>query len=86
MKSKAEFGGAVMSYTIVADICEWVGDCVPVCPVECILWVDGKTNAKGTKYTYITTDPPCIDCGACISVCPVEGAILDEWRPELQKP
>jgi NAD-dependent dihydropyrimidine dehydrogenase PreA subunit len=74
-----------MSYTIVSDICEGVGDCVPVCPMECIQWVEGKTNAKGTKYTFITTDPPCIDCGACIIHCPVEGAILDEWKPELQK-
>jgi NAD-dependent dihydropyrimidine dehydrogenase PreA subunit len=74
-----------MSYTIVSDICEGVGDCIPVCPVACILWAEGKTNTKGTKYTYITTDPSCIDCGACISVCPVEGAILDEWKPELQK-
>src|ERR1700733_8387581 len=64
----------VMSYTIVSDICEGVGDCVPVCPVECIHWADGKTNAKGTKYPWID-DATCIDCGACFSACPVEGAI-----------
>jgi NAD-dependent dihydropyrimidine dehydrogenase PreA subunit len=74
-----------MSYTIVADLCEGVGDCIPVCPVECIHWAEGKTNTKGTKYTYID-DSTCIDCGACLSVCPIEGAILDEWKPELQKP
>jgi len=74
-----------MSYTIVADVCEGVADCIPVCPVECIHWAEGKTNAKGTKYTWID-DSVCIDCGACLSVCPIEGAILDEWKPELQKP
>jgi len=75
-----------MSYTIVTDICEGAGDCVAVCPVSCIVWAEGKTNAKGTKYTYITTDPYCIECTACLSACPVEGAILDEWKPELQRP
>jgi NAD-dependent dihydropyrimidine dehydrogenase PreA subunit len=74
-----------MSYTIVADLCEGIADCIPVCPVECIHWAEGKTNVKGTKYTYID-DSTCIDCGACLSVCPIEGAILDEWKPELQKP
>jgi NAD-dependent dihydropyrimidine dehydrogenase PreA subunit len=74
-----------MSYTIVSDVCEGVGDCVPVCPVECIHWAEGKTNAKNTKYPWID-DSTCIDCGACLSACPVEGAILDEWKPELQKP
>jgi len=74
-----------MSYTIVADICEGIADCIPVCPVECINWASSKSNAKGTKYTYID-DALCIDCGACLGACPVAGAILDEWKPELQKP
>jgi NAD-dependent dihydropyrimidine dehydrogenase PreA subunit len=78
-------GSLQMSYTIVADVCEGIGDCIPVCPVECIHWADGKTNEKGTAYTYID-DETCIDCGACLSACPIEGAILDEWKPELQKP
>ena len=73
-----------MSYTIVSDICEGVGDCIPVCPVECIHWTE-KTNTKGHKYPIID-DSTCIDCGACLSACPVEGAILDDWQPELQKP
>ena len=73
-----------MSFTIVSDTCEGVADCIPVCPVECIHWADGQTNAKGTRFTFI--DPSgCIDCGACLSVCPIEDAILDEWKPELQR-
>jgi ferredoxin len=45
---------------------------------------DGKRNAKGCKYVWIDNSI-CIRCGACLSVCPIEGAILDEWHPELQK-
>jgi NAD-dependent dihydropyrimidine dehydrogenase PreA subunit len=73
------------SFTIVADACEGVADCIPVCPVECIHWADGLINARGTRYVYIDA-AVCIDCAACLSVCPIEGAILDEWRPELQRP
>jgi len=71
------------SYTIVADICEGVGDCIPVCPVECIHWAIDQTNAKGTAFVYIDGGE-CINCHACLAVCPVEGAILDEWEPTLQ--
>jgi tetratricopeptide (TPR) repeat protein len=73
-----------MSYTIVADVCEGIHDCVPCCPVECIHHGEG-TNAKGTEFTII--DPNvCTNCGVCLSICPIEGAILDEWRPALQAP
>ena len=74
-----------LSYTIVAHTCEGLGDCLAVCPVECIHWVEGKTNNKGTKFVYIDASV-CIDCGACLSICPINGAILDEWKPELQAP
>lgn len=73
------------SYTIVADTCEGIADCIPVCLVECIHWADGRTNAKGTKYVYIDA-AVCIDCGVCLSVCPIAGAILAEWKPEFQRP
>jgi len=72
-----------LSYTIVTHTCEGLGDCIAVCPVECIHWVEGKTNDKGTKFVYIDASV-CIDCGACLSICPIEGAILDQWKPELQ--
>lgn len=74
-----------MSYTIVSEICEGAADCIPVCPVDCIHWIDGDPkNEKGFKYPYIDMDT-CIDCGACLAACPIEGAILDEAKPELQK-
>ena len=72
-----------LSYTIVTHTCEGLGDCIAVCPVECIHWVEGQTNDKGTKFVYIDAST-CIDCGACLSICPIEGAILDQWKPELQ--
>lgn len=53
------------------------GDCVDVCPVDCI--------EPGNDQYYI--DPEiCIDCGACVTVCPVD-AIVDEadMAPEDDK-
>jgi NAD-dependent dihydropyrimidine dehydrogenase PreA subunit len=72
-----------MAYTIARDVCEGIGDCLAVCPTECISWVAGATNAKGTQYTRIDA-ARCIDCGSCLSVCPIEDAVVDEWRPERQ--
>jgi NAD-dependent dihydropyrimidine dehydrogenase PreA subunit len=72
------------SYTVVADVCEGVGDCIPICPTECIHWAD-EPNARGEKHVFIDAGK-CIDCAACLSVCPTEGAILDEWKPDLQRP
>lgn len=72
-----------MAYTINRDVCEGIGDCLAVCPTECIAWVDGTVNAKGTRHTRIDA-ARCTDCGSCLSVCPIEDAIIDEWRPALQ--
>ncbi|MDZ4837558.1 MAG: 4Fe-4S dicluster domain-containing protein [Candidatus Melainabacteria bacterium] len=71
------------AYTIVSDVCEGIGDCIAVCPVECISWAEGKTNAKGTAFAFIDGET-CISCRGCLNACPIEGAILDEWHPELQ--
>ena len=68
------------SYTIVSDVCAGIADCVAVCPVDCILTAK---DIAGKDYSLID-DSRCIACGACLSVCPIKGAILDEWRPELQ--
>ncbi|HEX2441157.1 MAG TPA: 4Fe-4S dicluster domain-containing protein [Methylomirabilota bacterium] len=72
-----------MAYTINRDVCEGIGDCLAVCPTECIQWVAGAVNAKGTRHTRIDA-ARCTDCGACMSVCPIEDAIVDAWRPALQ--
>lgn len=74
-----------MSFTVVTDICEGIADCIAACPTECIHWAEGKVNAKGCRYVYV--EPArCIDCHACTTVCPIEGAVLDTWEPNLQKP
>ena len=78
-----QINGELKSYTIVKDVCEGIGDCIPICPEECIYWASDATNAKGTRYTYIDPEK-CRNCGSCLSVCPIEGAILEEWRPGLQ--
>jgi NAD-dependent dihydropyrimidine dehydrogenase PreA subunit len=46
------------------------GDCVEVCPVDCI--------EEGPDQFYIDPDI-CIDCGACVAVCPVD-AIVEEYE------
>lgn len=46
------------------------GECVTVCPVDCI--------AEGKDMFHIDPDI-CIDCGACVSVCPVD-AIVEEYE------
>ncbi|SFL85302.1 DUF362 domain-containing protein [Salibacterium qingdaonense] len=52
------------------------GDCVDVCPVDCI--------EEGEDQYYIDPDV-CIDCGACIVVCPVEAIVEDtELTPETE--
>ncbi|GAA0493116.1 4Fe-4S dicluster domain-containing protein [Virgibacillus sp. MSP4-1] len=48
---------------------EKAGECVEVCPVECI--------EEGKDQFYIDPDI-CIDCGACVAVCPVD-AIVEEF-------
>lgn len=49
------------------------GECVDVCPVDCI--------HEGDKMFFI--DPnDCIDCGACESVCPVTAIWPEEDVPE----
>lgn len=68
---------------VITSPCEGekAGECVEVCPVDCI--------EEGEDQFYI--DPEvCINCGACESVCPVEAIVeedflSDEERPYLEK-
>lgn len=59
-----------------ACIDEKAGECVEVCPVDCI--------QEGEDQYYI--DPEvCIDCGACVSVCPVMAIYQEDEVPEEEK-
>jgi ferredoxin len=51
------------------------GDCVKVCPVDCIY--------EGGRMFYIQPDE-CINCGLCVSVCPVDAIYADDRLPEAQ--
>ena len=61
---------------VITDLCIRAGDCVEVCPVDCI--VPGPVDdAEWNKLFYIDPEE-CIDCGACIPECPVEEAIVTD--------
>jgi len=64
-----------MAFVITSPcIGEKAGECVEVCPVDCI--------EEGEEMFYIDPDV-CIDCGACEAVCPVEAIFMeDEVPPE----
>ena len=67
-----------MTYVITA-LCTREGDCVEVCPVDCI--VPGpKDNANWGDLFFIDPDT-CIDCGACVPVCPPEAIFPEEDVP-----
>src|SRR5699024_11778320 len=64
---------------VILDPCrgEKAGECVTVCPVDCI--------EEGPEQFYIDPDI-CIDCAACVAVCPVD-AIVEEYdlAPDQEK-
>jgi ferredoxin--NADP+ reductase len=64
-----------MAY-VITKLCTREGDCVEVCPVDCI--VPGPKGDAAWPYFYIDPDV-CIDCGACMPVCPPE-AIFPEFE------
>ncbi|MGQ9503085.1 MAG: 4Fe-4S dicluster domain-containing protein [Anaerolineae bacterium] len=65
---------------VISTLCTREGDCVEVCPVDCI--VPGEKNDPDWgKYFYIDPDA-CIDCGACVPVCPPQAIFpLEELPP-----
>lgn len=63
---------------IITRLCIRAGDCVPVCPVDCI--VPGPRNDPAWPLFYIDPDA-CIDCGACAPECPVEAIFPDSDLP-----
>lgn len=64
-----------MTY-VITDLCTREGDCVEVCPVDCI--VPGPKGNEEWPLFYIDPDV-CIDCGACVPACPPE-AIFPEFE------
>ena len=61
-----------MTY-IITNACTKDGNCVEVCPVDCI--------EEGDDQYYINPDE-CIDCGACEPECPVTAIFADADVPE----
>ncbi len=65
---------------VITKLCTREGDCVEVCPVDCII-PGPKNDSDWGAYFYIDPDT-CIDCGACIPVCPPEAIFTEEDLPE----
>jgi ferredoxin len=63
---------------VITRLCTRAGDCVEVCPVDCI--VPGPTGDAEWPYFYIDPDT-CIDCAACVSVCPPEAIFAEDDVP-----
>ena len=55
------------------------GDCVDVCPVDCIHF-----DADVDRKMYIDPDE-CIDCGACEPACPVNAIYAEDDVPDNLK-
>ncbi len=63
-----------MTY-VITEKClgERYGDCVAVCPVECIHPIEHE----GRPFMII--DPQvCIDCGVCLPECPIGAIVASE--------
>ena len=65
---------------VIISTCTREGDCVEVCPVDCII-PGPKDNAEWNAIFYIDPET-CIDCGACVPVCPPEAIFPEEDLPE----
>ena len=68
---------------IIAEPCIGTksGECIQVCPVDCIHPRQDEGEFESVEMIYI--DPiTCINCGACAAVCPVEAIFPEEDLPE----
>jgi ferredoxin len=64
---------------VIAAICTREGDCVEVCPVDCI--IPGPTNDPEWNDLFFIDPDTCIDCGACIPECPFEAIFPEDEVP-----
>lgn len=61
---------------VITSSCCLDGDCVTVCPVDCIHPGPADADPADAEMFYI--DPSvCIDCGACVEACPVSAITTD---------
>jgi NAD-dependent dihydropyrimidine dehydrogenase PreA subunit len=68
-----------MAYVIgQACIGEKRGECVPVCPVDCIHPTPDEPGYASAEQLYINPDE-CIDCEACKDACPVNAISHEEF-------
>lgn len=67
---------------VITELCTRKGDCVEVCPVECI--VPGPRGDPNWPLFYIDPDT-CIDCGACVPACPPAAIFPDSELPPDQE-
>lgn len=65
---------------VITDLCTREGDCVEVCPVDCI--IPGPQDDKDWGDLFYIDPDTCIDCGACIPACPPEAIFPEEELPE----
>ncbi|HLE97233.1 MAG TPA: ferredoxin family protein [Candidatus Thermoplasmatota archaeon] len=60
------------------------GECVDVCPVDCIHPTKDEPDFANVDMLFINPEE-CIDCGACEAVCPVEAIFPDDSLPAGQE-
>jgi ferredoxin len=70
-----------MAY-VITELCTRQGDCVEVCPVDCIV----PAPKGNTDWPLFYIDPDqCIDCGACMPACPPEAIFPEADVPADQQ-
>ena len=69
-----------MSY-VITEKClgERYGDCVEVCPVDCIYPGDyDKGEGEGPEVFMVIDPELCIDCSLCKPACPIDAIVETE--------
>ena len=66
---------------IITGLCLRSGECVKVCPVDCI-----EPGVPKDDWPWYYIDPKvCIDCGLCIPACPYNAIWPEAEVPKLLK-